>query len=123
MTDKLGNMIDTFLSQRRESDDGGWAPVTPDDMKQLDGILWALIEAKWGKDPDGDRPVEYTLVDRTRYERNCFFSPHYWDWDKSQPEQKRNNILRDHMANTRIAISGLDRTIRCMEAYRKETDQ
>ena len=119
MTDKLRTMIDTFLSERRESD-GGWAPVEPQDMEQLTEILHALIAAKWGADPDGDRPVEHVLVDRTRYEGNYFFNLPYWN--EAQSEQEHESILQYHMTNTRIAIGGLDRTLRNM-AYRKETDR
>ena len=113
---EINRMIQEFLKDTHHSD-GGWAPVEPQDMEQLHSILQALIAAKWDADPDGDRPVEYTLVDRNRYEGNRFFDLPYWH--KAQTEQERMNILKDHMLNAQIAIGGLDRTLKCM-AHREE---
>ncbi len=57
--------IEKFLKERREST-GGWAPVTDEDMELFHEVIYSLIEAKWGADPDGDRPVQYKLIDRTK---------------------------------------------------------
>ena len=65
--EKLMEYIYGFLAEHRDSD-GGWAPVTEQDLVQLDAIICLLIEAKWSPDTDGDRPISYRIVDRTREE-------------------------------------------------------
>jgi len=60
-------MVDAFLTDRREGDHNGWAPVEKGDIGHLHEVIDALVTAKWGPDADGDRPVEWALVDRTRY--------------------------------------------------------
>ena len=60
--------IDAFLKERKKSD-GGYAPVTDDEMGQLRTIIDGLIALKYEEDPDGDHPVDVILTDRTRFER------------------------------------------------------
>jgi hypothetical protein len=65
MRDDLQQAIDTFLEERRESN-GGWAPVTHEDMAQLHSIINLLIEKKWAENDGGNLPVEYRMVDRNK---------------------------------------------------------
>lgn len=62
----LDGRINEFLTDRRMSD-GGWAPVTERDLEQLYTIMMRIIEMKWGPDPDGDRPINWKIIDRTRF--------------------------------------------------------
>ena len=66
---ELVALIEKFLAERTESEDSGYAKVTYEDMKHLSNIVYKVIEAKWGRDADGDLPVNYDLIDRTRYQR------------------------------------------------------
>jgi hypothetical protein len=68
---RIHNLIDEFLTERRESR-GGWAEVTKDDVKLLSKIISALIKAKCEEDPDGDFPIEFLLINR-RVERLPYF--------------------------------------------------
>ena len=68
---KLLAKIESFLTTRSLSD-GGWAPVSKEDFDSLDEIFSELIDAKWGADPDGDRPINFKLIDRTRFEPDHF---------------------------------------------------
>ena len=110
MTDKIRDQIQEFLSERRLSD-GGWAPVEQQDFWQLDDIIQSLISAKWGADADGDRPVEYTLIDRTLY-TGTFFLPIRYMYDANKTELM--SIMRDCMTNVSIAQSQLSTAIRMM---------
>ena len=60
---QLNKKIDVFLKDKRESR-GGWAEVMSEDMEQLDEIVGGLIDLKSQRDPDGDRTIEYALVNR-----------------------------------------------------------
>ena len=60
---QLNEKIDVFLKDKRESR-GGWAEVTLEDVEQLYGIVGDLIDLKSQRDPDGDRTIEYALVNR-----------------------------------------------------------
>lgn len=68
----LEQKIDKFLSEKRLSH-GGYSEVTKDDMVQLRNIIDDLLEIKWQRDPDGDLPVEFTVMDKTTYR-----IPDYW---------------------------------------------
>lgn len=56
-----------FAEERRESD-GGWAPVTEDDMDQLRYIIDALLLLKFAEAPTVICQSTTFLVDRTKYE-------------------------------------------------------
>ena len=105
MTDEIGQLIQAFLAWPRHST-GGWSPVEPQDMRQLDDIVHALVAAKWEADPDGDYPVDHILVDRTRYEPNHFISTRYLH--KMHTKKERLYYIRDCMTNVLIAQDRLN---------------
>lgn len=63
---KILLLMEQFLEERREVGKSGWAEITEDDIAKLDKVLTALIDAKCAPDADGDRPIEFRLIDRTR---------------------------------------------------------
>lgn len=67
MNDKLQKALGSFLAERRESE-GGWAKVTDKDIEQLRKLCRLLIEAKCEADPDGDYPIEVTVVNRRTHQ-------------------------------------------------------
>ena len=73
MTTKEGlfSKLEDFLKTRKTSD-GGYADVADDEMSQLVDIVRDVLELKYERDPDGDMPVEFQLVDRTRYQAPLF---------------------------------------------------
>jgi hypothetical protein len=66
LTKKLQTQIEKFLENKKKSA-GGFAPVDDGEIDELSEIVYALIEAKYQRDPDGDLPVSAHLTDRTRY--------------------------------------------------------
>ena len=72
----LFEAIDSFLGRRRLSD-GGYAPVLPVDLDELDSILKLLISLKWQEDPDGDVPIEFVIVNRHRFQRRGYLNLPY----------------------------------------------
>lgn len=106
MRRRINSLLDRFLEERRTSD-GGWAPVTRYDFTQLNAILRALIEAKWNADPDGDRPIDFLIVDRTRYRPIQYF-PVPYDHDdapKKETYETMNSLLTNlDMASREVRL-------------------
>lgn len=96
--EELSKNIKKFLKERRVSSGGGWAPVTDDDMDLFHEIISGLIEAKWGQDADGDRPMQYKLIDRTKYRPMHYFSVPYGHRDGCREEEFDNAMTNLSMA-------------------------
>ena len=64
---KILEFLVPLLEIRCEAKNGGWPQVKPDDVVMLRQVILAVVMAKWGRDPDGDLPIETKVVDRTRY--------------------------------------------------------
>lgn len=52
----LPNAIERFLQTPNKKEDG-WPSISDDDMVEFSELVDALIEAKWGRDSEGDLPV------------------------------------------------------------------
>lgn len=109
--------IEKFLKERRESNGGGWAPVTDEDMELFHAVLYSLIEAKWGADADGDRPMEYKLIDRTQYRPLHYFPIPYGHKDGKREEEFDNTITNLSMAmesvrTTEVMFERRDRSVK-----------
>lgn len=63
MTPELQGKIDDFLLVQRRSE-GGYALVTDQDHADLNDIIKDLIRAKCERDPDGDLPFEFSVINR-----------------------------------------------------------
>lgn len=61
---KLHDRLDAFLSKRKRSIAGGWAPVEINEIIFLGDLIIDIVKAKYQMDADGDLPIEFTLVDR-----------------------------------------------------------
>ena len=107
-----------FLSERVESEDGGWAPVTQENRNRLDELIHLLILLKWGEDCDGDLPMRYKLLDRTSEMGDSF----HQFVIKSDFRQQGGLIrwLGLLATNVKMATDAFDREVRCLE-YRKIT--
>lgn len=120
VTKKVLEKIEAFLNERRVSD-GGFAPVTDKDMEQLHEVMYALVEAKWGSDPDGDRPLNYILIDRTKY-WPMHYQPVLYAHNCCQDEERRES-LRQKMANIRTAAEDVDRHLHIDELREKRENK
>jgi hypothetical protein len=111
----LAGLIDRFLAERRESD-GGYAPVTESDLNKLYAIISRLVRMKWGMDPDGDRPIEWKLIDRTRFERMHYVPIPYEHKAKGEAVFDRLHFVA---LNASIANRDLDTTLKLLEFHRR----
>ena len=83
---ELKEKLEKFLKNRKSSD-GGWAPVDEDEVGQFVELAYAILEAKYERDPDGDLPVSVHVTDRTRYEAPLILPiPHLWDERRGPPD-------------------------------------
>lgn len=108
--------ITSFLSERKLSS-GGWADVSDAEIIELSDIIQAIISAKWQEDADNSCPVEFNLVNRTKYERNHFFNIPYEH--KAKTEEQKDECLDIAVINMKIASDVVSRIWR----IRKHTKQ
>lgn len=120
--DKVRKAIQDLLEERRESD-GGYAAVTDEDMTRFHEVMDAIIQAKWGSDPDGDRPINYILIDRTKYWPMRYSPVPYAH--VGCPQGERLEAFREKLANLNSATEDVDRHLRGdeMERLRKEKNE
>lgn len=100
--EELLSKIDVYLSERKKSN-SGWAPVELEEMRLLNDIIHNLITLKYEEDVDGDLPVEWHAVDRTK----CY-NPFLHYSDIEYPSKLRTlydyvNRLRKAEVNLSIA--------------------
>ncbi len=91
------DQVDKFLEKRIKSDYGGWAPVDDVDVHWLDSIIDSIIKYKWEEGEPG-LPLEFSLVNRTKFESNQFFNIPYRD-------DKDIDIESDTLGNAMINLS------------------
>lgn len=118
---KLIQSISAFLAERRESEYGGWAAITLEDMEQLDEIVHQLVEAKCEPDADGDRPVQIILVNRTIHEP-MHFIPVPYDI-KAETDDELEELVDDHYTNLDIAINRIQGARRLRRFLRDKTQR
>ena len=107
-----------FLKGQSVSLDGGWAIVTEADMKEFNELVQGMVELRFGEDADRDRPVNFRLVDRTRFE-----PMHYWPLRYEHEAETMDDLLEImHLAemNLGIATSRFQSLWKILEYRRKE---
>lgn len=77
MKSELNKDIELFLSERRESEQGGFSLVTDKDRDIFGDIINKLIMLKWESDADNDFPIEFKMIDRTRFQRMHYMQVPY----------------------------------------------
>jgi hypothetical protein len=114
--------IKAFIKDRRPCVGHGWAPVEPGDVAELCGFIREIVEGKWDKDCDGDLPVNFRVIDRTRYEPMHFFEVPYAETCNTTEERQRR--MDNLIANVQLAVRDLERWSRNTHHYRTlETPQ
>lgn len=99
------------FGRERVPSTGGWAPVKPEEVSELAGILNDVIAAKYDPDPDGDLPINFQLVDRTRFERAHFFLIPYTHGAKTPAEY--DAAIDEAMGNLKMAADKLNILFAC----------
>ena len=130
--EQLTKQLEEFLADHRESrGGGGYAPVKQHDMNQLYDVMYSIIAAKWDADCDGDRPINFSIIDRTRFEPQHFIEIPYRHLVDSthgpMPEAARqrylDGILDSCTTNVSIAVSRLDTETRVRHGYRNDEEK
>jgi hypothetical protein len=111
-------ILKKFLSEKVESDQGSWAPVTPETKGQLDELIHLLILLKWEEDCDGDLPVRYKVWDRTKDMQDSYSQ--FVVPKEPQNTQEFLRWIRLIAVNAKMAVETLNREIDCLE-FRKIT--
>jgi hypothetical protein len=108
MDTKLSSAIEQFLSEKREIVDGGWAEVRDEDVSQLYDIVYLLVKEKFAPDCDGDRPIDVTIIDRTKFRGMAFQPVPYHRSDNTLTDA----VLEDHLSNLTIALNDVTNLLR-----------
>jgi len=101
---QLTDLIGRFLKDYRESK-GGYAEITTEDIHLLYGIMRELIERKCERDPDGDLPIEFEIVNRRTHEPMHYGQVPYRDGQDPIPFIEMVRVLQ---MNLNIAANRLD---------------
>lgn len=102
---KINELIDRFLSERKTSLTEQWPEVSNREVRQLAGILSALIERKYESDSEGALPIEFRLVDRTKCSRLHSLPVPYLH--KAKTLRERLEILSVMATNAKMAAEAL----------------
>lgn len=126
--ERIVEMVRYFLSERRESK-GGWAEITDADVVSLNDIISVLVVAKCDRDPDGDFPIEWLVVNRLRFER-LHFVPQPYDRDFVSGEidgepvgEPIETIMEIAELNLGIAHEKLETAFKTWRHYRREREE
>ncbi len=117
----LTKMLEAFLKKKSESQNGCFAKVGENDLQDLCKIISRILELKYEKDADGDIPVDFRLVDRTRFERLHYIPVPYEHQAKNDKEHM--DILSTLNLNLLIASQGIDRHIRILDMIRRDKEK
>jgi len=102
----LTKMLDAYLKEQRRAEGGDYAQPVGKDIDLLCSIVNSLIELKFEPDSDGDYPINFTIVNRTKY-GPLHFVPVPYEHEAVTPQQKRE-VLRAIHVNYHIAHSAVD---------------
>lgn len=106
MDRELQKALDRFLASKVQPDESGlYGELDRNDLSNLHGVISLLIQAKWGADIENQRPIEFRVVDRSRYmsvQEVELFYPH-----KVICAEEVIILIRGAMANVQMAAERL----------------
>lgn len=65
-----------FLSGDVIVSEGGWPPITDEDFKEFQGLVYDLMDLRFGRDPDNDRVIDLHMVNRRQGRLISVFEPY-----------------------------------------------
>jgi hypothetical protein len=110
--------VKQFAEGQSATLDGGWPVVTRDDMLKMSNIIQDMIALRFEVDCDGSLPVEYKLIDRTRFEP-MHFQPLPYDHE-AESEDELVSILHTAELNLSMATSRFQEQWRMFEYRRRQ---
>jgi hypothetical protein len=114
---KLTKMLTDFLEHRSESQNGGWPKVEDSDIEALSEIFREILKLKYEQDCDRSLPVEFRVIDRTKFERLQYFLIPYEHEAKTDDE--RLEILSRLSINSHMAADAVNHHVKMMELIRR----
>jgi hypothetical protein len=109
---KVHDLVDQFLAKGRLSD-GGFALFTHDDERLLNQLLCALDEAKFQRDPDGDTPLNWVIINRTKYQPHHYVRVPY-------THENLDGAFRESLLNLEMATKAVRECMWLMRRKRGE---
>ena len=90
---ELLDLVQKFCDVPQRESDGGFAEVPEGDKAELDALILALVKYRYEPDPDGDRPIRWSLCDQTREQPHSFVNLPLMADDDSNIEQVFDRAL------------------------------
>lgn len=97
-------LVDKFLEHRVKANEDGYVACSDDDITQLCSILNAILKTKY----EGKPPVEYTLVNRTKYESLLFVPYRHVNYMDRYTQQEFDEMVRSLKLNAKLANDKLE---------------
>lgn len=96
-------LVRAFLDAPQRESDGGFAKVPEGDKEELDGLILALVKYRYEPDPDGVRPIRWSLCDWTREQPHSFVNlPRMAEGDANIEQVFDSALLNMAMASSEV---------------------
>ena len=114
--------LDKFLSSPKPTvSSSGWPNIKSCDFIALYELFYAIVDAKWGTDCDGDSPVQVRVVDRNTHKLMHYQPVPYQDF--CADNFASDKVLRAVALNSELAATDLRNVMQQWQHYRAEQDK
>lgn len=103
LLERLDTYLDTFIEQGQG---GGWPDITDQDVEDYSAIMQEIMALKFSRDCDGDRVLNYHIVNRRKARLVSYAVPHSHLYDD---EKKMTFAERMQEVRERVRLSSLMR--------------
>jgi flagellar biosynthesis component FlhA len=112
--------VKKFVQNKSCSLDSGYAVVAKKDIDEMYDLIERMVELRFELDSDGDYPIDFKLIDRTRFQSSNYrLIPHPEDFDNETLEEQWK-IAKIAKINLENAQEQFNREWRMLEYLKKE---
>jgi hypothetical protein len=109
-----------FVQNKSRSLDSGYAIVTKKDVEEMYDLIERMVELRFAQDSDGDYPIDFKLIDRTRFQSSHYrLIPQPEDFDNETLEEQWN-IAKIAKINLEVAQGQFEREWRMLNYLKEE---
>lgn len=119
---KAQKLLKAFCSVKRESD-GGFAEVGNEDVNDLYDLIHTILEAKFEADPDGDLPINFKIIDRTKFEPLFYYPVPYRHKIKDSDKEAQEELLKTLLGNLSMATKAVETHLQITQYSRRESER
>lgn len=121
--EQLFEEIESFIADRKLAKNASWPEVKIEEIHIINRLIQALLELKYERDVDGDLPIDWAIVDRTKYYHPFLAFSELKYPHKMMDTDELMSGLRDRSINLSIAEDELKKFTNYIEAiFREQKD-